>query len=948
MRLFKQPSDEDNRSKPPGRRRQRIALLQHTAVQAALVLAMGGALAFLLTIRPATGPAMPPDLPVGEPAPHEIRATHNFSVVRVDTTELERRRQEAENQVLPVWDFDVGRNDTVAEHIGQTFDLMRRYLKQVAEERRIEQQAAEQAQPPGLGGAAEGSASVLPSQPASPASEGSGLLLPTDPGSSPQPPPSQLAEPTPGLDAEGSGHQISTTRPSQDELDLESPAVPARDLGLAANPQQDNGDLALLAPQERVQIIMDHRDELIAGLQAGLNLTTITALAKDGFSLPTENALKQLVSEILSHPLVHSREVLLAQTGTGIELRTQRLGRTLQETTRRTFHEFIDQNEVPDRLQELASTLLPASLEDETREAILATAIELVSVNINTRFNPGETDARRLTARAQVQPQADITHYRRGDVLLLASSTVGVADREAIDIMRALGRRDPEVRANEVMIGILIYVLLVLVGVMTYAFRFIRHFHPNWKDLTCLTVILLFMVGLTKLLMMLAGFIGEKFPEFPVVAIYTGIPFAAGAILIRLVMNAESSLIFAIVYSLLVALMLPHQPIFAAYAFLGSLVGMGVVERAPTRMTFFKAGFFVGLINLAFGFAMVLLSSSLVTRTAIWILLSCLLSGLSVAILVTALLPLLESSFHYITDIKLLELSNPNHPALHDLLVRAPGSYHHSMIVGNLVEAACTAVGANPLLGRVGAYYHDIGKAKNPQYFAENQSRTNPHDKLKPSMSALIIKSHVKDGMDIATTYRLPKQIAQFIEEHQGTSLISFFYQKAKEQEDSEREEIQEKDFRYPGPRPQTTETAICMLADRIEAAARALTDPTPARLKGLVQRIINGAFTDGQLDECDLTLKDLDNIAREMIRILVSVYHQRPEYPKEKHPTTAKVPAVTAKEAPDGGGDRDTADSGEPGPEEVLDSSSSAATLKRLGIVQGRAVDPANRRPRD
>ena len=241
---------------------------------------------------------------------------------------------------------------------------------------------------------------------------------------------------------------------------------------------------------------------------------------------------------------------------------------------------------------------------------------------------------------------------------------------------------------------------------------------------------------------------------------------------------------------------------------------------------------------------------------------------------VAAVVPLAEVGFGYTTDVKLLELANLNHPLLKTLIIDSPGTYHHSMVVGNLVEAAAEAIGARSLLGRVGCYYHDLGKIKNPHYFAENQLRgDNPHDRLSPSMSALIIKAHVKDGAELARENGIAEPIIDFIEQHHGTTLISFFYNKAVEQAEArgDGERIQEIDYRYPGPKPQTRETGIAMLADGIEAAARTIDDPTPARLQGLVQKIINMKFTDGQLDECDLTLRDLHEIAKAFLRVLAA-----------------------------------------------------------------------------
>jgi putative nucleotidyltransferase with HDIG domain len=222
-----------------------------------------------------------------------------------------------------------------------------------------------------------------------------------------------------------------------------------------------------------------------------------------------------------------------------------------------------------------------------------------------------------------------------------------------------------------------------------------------------------------------------------------------------------------------------------------------------------------------------------------------------------------------------------DHPLLKDLILQAPGTYHHSIIVGSLVEGAAKSIAANPLLARVSAYYHDVGKLKKPLYFIENVGGgENKHDHLTPTMSSLILISHVKDGVEMARENRLGERIGHIIQQHHGTSLISYFYQKAKEKENPEMESINENDFRYPGPKPQTKEAGIVLLADSVEAASRALTDPTPSRIKSLVQRITNNIFLDGQLEECELTLKDLQKIQESFDRILTAIFHQRIDYP--------------------------------------------------------------------
>jgi len=248
----------------------------------------------------------------------------------------------------------------------------------------------------------------------------------------------------------------------------------------------------------------------------------------------------------------------------------------------------------------------------------------------------------------------------------------------------------------------------------------------------------------------------------------------------------------------------------------------------------------------------------------------------------TVMIPALESTFNVASDMKLMELANLNQPALKDMILKAPGSYHHSVLVGSLAEAAAEEIGANPLLARVAATYHDIGKMTKPEYFVENQeSRDNRHEKLSPSMSALILASHVKEGAEVAREHRLPRRVVNIIKQHHGTRLITFFYNKAKEMEDPSVQTVDKKDFRYPGPKPQSREAALIMLADAVEAASKVLTDPTPARIRGLVQKIINDIFIDGQLDESNLTLRDLHQIARSFTRTVTGILHHRIDYPQ-------------------------------------------------------------------
>ena len=309
------------------------------------------------------------------------------------------------------------------------------------------------------------------------------------------------------------------------------------------------------------------------------------------------------------------------------------------------------------------------------------------------------------------------------------------------------------------------------------------------------------------------------------------------------------------------------------------------MARANDRVALFKAGLWTGAVNAGFVVILSLLSSKMGIQEALVSAGVAIIGGaVLVPMLVIGLTPLIEALFGYTTDIKLLELANLNHPALKELILQAPGTYHHSIIIGSLVEAAAEAIGANPLLARVCAYYHDIGKGRNPLYFAENQRGDNKHNKLAPQMSALIIKRHVTDGLELARHYKLPAPVAAAIPQHHGTRLISYFYSKAVADQEgkADPQPVDQSLYCYPGPKPQSRETALVMIADVVEASSRAMQNPTPAKLQALVQSVINGVFSDGQLDECDLTLRDLHEIGKAFFQVLGGIYHSRPEYPAQ------------------------------------------------------------------
>jgi putative nucleotidyltransferase with HDIG domain len=330
----------------------------------------------------------------------------------------------------------------------------------------------------------------------------------------------------------------------------------------------------------------------------------------------------------------------------------------------------------------------------------------------------------------------------------------------------------------------------------------------------------------------------------------------------------------------LVSLLVGQNIDFMITTFIGGLMGAYAVQGARTRGTLIVAGLLVGAIQaLAFFLMHPGFSSVLAMDHLRWFL----LSGFLSAAIVLATLKIFETIFGELTNFSLLELSDSlNQPLLKRLAFEAPGTYHHSLVLSNLAGAAADVIGANALLVRVGAYYHDIGKLVKPEYFNENQSMLeNKHDELEPSMSRLVILNHVKEGAELARRERVSPKIIDFIEQHHGTSLIHYFYQKALE--DGGTGNVDEENYRYPGPRPQSRETALVMLADSVEGAIRALEDHSPTRINEVVRKVINNKFIDGQLDECSLTLREIERVCDSFSRTLNAMYHVRVKYPNPK-----------------------------------------------------------------
>ncbi|PLY07389.1 MAG: phosphohydrolase [Desulfuromonas sp.] len=548
-------------------------------------------------------------------------------------------------------------------------------------------------------------------------------------------------------------------------------------------------------------------------------------------------------------------------------------------------------------------------------------------VRPNLTFNQNETETRKKQAREAAAPV--FFQVKKGEMIVREGERVSEEQILKLHAMRNLGSQTNTLRT---MFALTLSVILLFWSAHLFGLRNIRKYRPDNRDFIFICTTFVGQIILIKLAIFIANALEGAFPYIESTSYHFIIPFAVGAMLVRIVLNSEVALIFSIISAMLVGVLFGNSLSVAFFALAGSLVGAHHVKHCKQRTVLYKAALYVGLVNMGMVLGLHLMSGLPFGLQLLFKLVFAFMGGMLAAVIVTGTIPLVEVVFKYTTDIKLLELANMNAPVLRELMIQAPGTYHHSIIVGNLVEAAAEAINANPLLARVAAYYHDIGKIRKPLYFIENNrgEGRNRHDKLAPSMSALILMAHVKDGIEIGREHKLGQELLDIIRQHHGTTLIKFFYDRAKNNADPEMQQVDERDYRYPGPKPQTREAALIMLADAVEAASRTLTDPTSARIQGMVQKIIGNIFIDGQLDECELTLKDLHQIAKSFNRVLAGIFHQRVDYPepaykerdKEQGNKQKKNDDDTHREPPREAVDRDT-DAGTGGAEDI----------KRLGM---------------
>ncbi len=632
---------------------------------------------------------------------------------------------------------------------------------------------------------------------------------------------------------------------------------------------------ASLNQEEKKKLDQKTRSDLRELFGPDMTRFALLQFEKEGVSPRIEEILRSVLKKVASKKIVSDEENLsqlavikvrdIHKRSAEWEIRSPASGDIINLSTARRFAlELLDAyDEVPPQLKAASEELLRLLLKP------------------TLTFNSQETVLRRETAAKEVAPLA--VFVKKGQTVIRAGEEVDGNVRHILESFRAES-------ADKVNFKRLAALLFLSAALMLFAFMYLKTYRKREKIRVSLfnmiVVLLLFFLVITHLSDTIFRIIASNARSFPLNRADLGlfiVPFAAGALLVTILVDRHIAAVFSFLMSIFVGMLLDLDYKMTVYCFITCLAAIyaGVnfrQKRIPIRTSFFVAGcnFVLVLLLLADDETWMRPSSMLYPAGMGF------LSAMPLLLmLVTPLLPILENFYNIVSDVRLVELSSLNHPLLQRLALTAPGTYSHSIMIGHLSEAAANTIGANGLFCRVASYYHDVGKMLMPNYFIENQhGGVNPHDKLNPGMSALIVQSHVKDGIGLARGYKLPEIIVDIIPQHHGTRSISYFYDRALTIVDPEKETINKADFCYPGPKPASREAAVIMLADSIEASSRLLKDPSPQRVKTLINEIFDKALADNQLDECDITLSELALLREGFFIALIGVFSRRISYP--------------------------------------------------------------------
>ena len=625
----------------------------------------------------------------------------------------------------------------------------------------------------------------------------------------------------------------------------------------------------------------------------------VDVLAKHNFSPDLQRLLIDHLEVTLTNGVVSSRSQLAKLGATGLTQRDVKTGQEMTVTDLSAIRDLITARAA------LRSDKMDWPADYTARERSLMGEL-LGSLIIPTlAYNESETEARKDAAQKTQAPV--MVTIQKGQPIVARGETVTPV--KAALLQQAANRHRLGQRAIE-FAGTLIIVLLLLLVLWQYMVRYQRRHLRVRRHFLLQIAAFVITLGLARLMFGLANMVSHWATSrtFNAQLSYEYLtPLAVGALLVTLLTDAQAAFVFSAILAVFIGVF-SNNVYLAAYTLIAGVGAIYHLKGCRDRTTLIRAGVWIGLVNAAGAFALDLLGASEPVLSLVIFDAFCgFASGPLATMVATVILPLFEWTFEITTDIKMLELSNLNLPLLRQLAERAPGTYHHSIMVGLLAEAAAEAIGGDALFARVACYYHDIGKMVRPSYFVENQTyMDNRHDRLTPRMSSLVLANHVKQGIELARAYNLPPRIISIIPQHHGTGLMKFFYYKARETAGDPDSITLEHEFRYPGPKPQSKEAAIIMIADSVEAAARTVKNPTPGKLRNMIDTIIGRIRDDGQFDECDITIGELSVVADAFVRVVTGIHHHRIAYPGYDFDATGSaaagktIPAAAADGSPE------------------------------------------------
>jgi cyclic-di-AMP phosphodiesterase PgpH len=632
------------------------------------------------------------------------------------------------------------------------------------------------------------------------------------------------------------------------------------------------------AEAARQEIIRELMAQSASPNKLKLTLAGIQLLIRKGFAPDLEDSLRGALTQALRRGVVANKDLLLENRLRGIALRNLATG------GERVHLDLFENLGYPGEAREFFESEVRGWSGYSSAERRLLVDLLLENLTPNLLPNRSETLVRQATAAASVG--LVFNQVRKGQVIVRKGDPIDTAHARILAQMRGerqFRRQLPPLVAT--------LSLLSLVALVIWFAERGERVADHSRDRLFFESLLLLLVSLlgAKFCFLVANALSGAFEAVSLSSVQSwayAIPFASLALLATLLLGRNAALVLSVLFSVLCSrLAVDDNGLWIVfYSLAGSLAVIHTLDHAQFRhrLVIARVGLVVGAVNVVMALVLTALpSADRGSMQVIFDLVCALAGGLLVTAAASFALPILEWLLSLTTDITLVEISNTNLPLLRRLAFEAPGTFQHSLMVANLAKEGCEAIGADPVLAYAAGLYHDVGKVMRPDYFVENQRPGhNPHDKLVPSMSALILTNHVKDGVELAREHNLPRVIKDAIQQHHGTRLIKFFYHKAAEQRDADSGEVTEEKYRYPGPKPRNKAMGVLMLADAVEAASRTLVEPSAAKIRGLIRTILDDCLQEGQLEHTDLTLSDLRSVSESFDRVLTNIYHQRIDYP--------------------------------------------------------------------